>query len=59
MYEDYEFKVVRNTLHTRMIELEDINNGDYNGAVPLTDEEMVKILMRMKIQIQEKTLMQK
>ncbi|CAB5321642.1 unnamed protein product [Rhizophagus irregularis] len=26
-----------------MIELEEINNGEYNGADPLTDEEMVKI----------------
>ncbi|CAB4383642.1 unnamed protein product [Rhizophagus irregularis] len=43
IHEDFEFKIVRDTLHTRMIELEEINNGEYNGADPLTDEEMVKI----------------
>jgi hypothetical protein len=26
-----------------MIELEEINNGDYNGADPLTNEEMIQI----------------
>ncbi|CAB4380395.1 unnamed protein product [Rhizophagus irregularis] len=43
IHEDFEFRIVRDTLHTRMIELEEINNGEYNGADPLTDEEMVKI----------------
>lgn len=43
IHEDYEFKAVCDTLHTRMIELEEINNGDYNGADPLTDEEMIQI----------------
>ncbi|CAB4398762.1 unnamed protein product [Rhizophagus irregularis] len=43
IHEDFEFGAVRDTLHTRMIELEDINNGKYNGADALTDDEMVKI----------------
>ena len=43
IHEDFEFRTVRNTLHTRMIELEEINNGKYNGADVLTDEEMFKI----------------
>ncbi|CAB4398763.1 unnamed protein product [Rhizophagus irregularis] len=43
IHEDFEFRIVRDTLHTRMIELEEINNGEYNGADPLTDEKMVKI----------------
>jgi hypothetical protein len=43
IHEDFEFRIVRDTLHTRMIELEEIDNGEYNGADPLTDEEMVKI----------------
>ncbi|CAI2192488.1 15307_t:CDS:2, partial [Funneliformis geosporum] len=43
IYEDYEFKAVCDTLYTRMIELEKINNGDYNRADPLTDEEMIQI----------------
>ncbi|CAI2193332.1 15519_t:CDS:2, partial [Funneliformis geosporum] len=43
IHEDYKFKAVCDTLHTRMIELEEINNGDYNGANPLTDEEMIQI----------------
>ncbi|CAB4383672.1 unnamed protein product [Rhizophagus irregularis] len=42
IHEDFEFRIVRDTLHARMIELEEINNGEYNGADPLTDEEMVK-----------------
>ncbi|PKC01679.1 hypothetical protein RhiirA5_426306 [Rhizophagus irregularis] len=40
IHEDFEFRIVRDTLHTRMIELEEINNGEYNGADPLTDEEI-------------------
>ncbi|CAB5363650.1 unnamed protein product [Rhizophagus irregularis] len=43
LHEDYEFRAVRDTLHARMIELEEINNGDYNGADPLTNEEMIQI----------------
>jgi hypothetical protein len=43
IHEDFEFRAVRDTLHTRMIELEEINNGKYNGADALTDEEMIKI----------------
>jgi hypothetical protein len=43
IHNDFEFKAVRDTLHTRMIELEEINNGQYNGADALTNEEMVKI----------------
>ncbi|CAB4398310.1 unnamed protein product [Rhizophagus irregularis] len=43
IHEDFEFGAVRDILHTRMIELEDINNGKYNGADALTDDEMVKI----------------
>jgi hypothetical protein len=43
IHEDLEFKAVRDTLHTRMIELEEISNGKYSGADALTDEEMVKI----------------
>jgi hypothetical protein len=43
IHEDFEFRAVRDTLHTRMIELEEINNGNYNGADALTDEEMIKI----------------
>ncbi|PKY41593.1 hypothetical protein RhiirA4_539720 [Rhizophagus irregularis] len=45
IHEDFEFRIVHDTLHTRMIELEEINNGKYNGADPLTDEEMVNILI--------------
>ncbi|CAB4434785.1 unnamed protein product [Rhizophagus irregularis] len=41
IHEDYEFRAVRDTLHARMIELEEINNGDYNEADPLTNEEMI------------------
>ncbi|CAB4489259.1 unnamed protein product [Rhizophagus irregularis] len=43
IHEDHEFRSVRDTLHARMIELEEINNGDYNGADPLTNEEMIQI----------------
>ncbi|CAI2193138.1 1917_t:CDS:2, partial [Funneliformis geosporum] len=43
IHEDYEFKAVCDTLHTRIIELEEINNSDYNGADPLTDEEIIQI----------------
>ncbi|CAB4381600.1 unnamed protein product [Rhizophagus irregularis] len=43
IHEDHEFRSVRDTLHARMIELEEINNGNYNGADPLTNEEMIQI----------------
>jgi len=43
IHEDFESRAVRDTLHTRMIELEEISNGKYNGADALTDEEMIKI----------------
>ncbi|RIA90470.1 hypothetical protein C1645_823301 [Glomus cerebriforme] len=32
IHENFEFRIVRDTLHTKMIELEEINNGEYNGA---------------------------
>ncbi|CAB4398258.1 unnamed protein product [Rhizophagus irregularis] len=43
IHEDHEFRSVHDTLHARMIKLEEINNGDYNGADPLTNEEMIQI----------------
>uniref|UniRef100_U9T7R8 Uncharacterized protein n=1 Tax=Rhizophagus irregularis (strain DAOM 181602 / DAOM 197198 / MUCL 43194) TaxID=747089 RepID=U9T7R8_RHIID len=49
IHEDFKFRIVRDTLHTRMIELEEINNSEYNGADPLTDEEMVKIFKQFDI----------
>nr|CAG8489698.1 14578_t:CDS:10 [Entrophospora candida] len=43
IHEDFEFGAVRDVLHSRMIELEELAGGNYNGADPLSDEEMVKI----------------
>ncbi|RIA84157.1 hypothetical protein C1645_429648 [Glomus cerebriforme] len=43
IHEDFEFRAVCDTLHTRIIELKEISNGKYNGADTLTDEEMIKI----------------
>ncbi|GBC34175.2 hypothetical protein GLOIN_2v1877809 [Rhizophagus irregularis DAOM 181602=DAOM 197198] len=43
IHEDHEFRSVHDTLHARMIELEEINNDDYNGADPFTNEEMIQI----------------
>nr|CAG8433892.1 8262_t:CDS:2 [Entrophospora candida]CAG8434990.1 11129_t:CDS:2 [Entrophospora candida] len=40
---DIQTKILNlDTLHVRMIELEEINNADYNGA-NITDEETVRI----------------
>ena len=43
IHEDFEFAAVRDVLHSRMVELEDLDDGTHNGADPLTDEEMVRI----------------
>lgn len=43
LYGDFEFAPFRDILHSRMRELEEIYNGTYQGADPLSDNEMEQI----------------